>query len=105
MRIETFSTVPDRPDRLDVVADLNGILQQQKQPGDEVLHQLLRTEADGDADDPGAGKQRATLTPISLSAVKPTTATIKRNSAVAHHRLKGTQPRRARVVAVSATAR
>ena len=31
----------------------------QEDPGDDVLHQLLRAEADGDADDAGAGQQRA----------------------------------------------
>ena len=43
----------------DVVTDLDGILQQQKQPGDEVLHQFLRPETDGDTDDTGARQQRA----------------------------------------------
>ena len=40
------------------VADLHGVLQQQEHAGDDVLHQLLRAEADRHADDAGAGQQR-----------------------------------------------
>src|ERR1700722_1357301 len=49
---------PGETGHRDVVTDLDGIFQQQKQPGNEVLHQFLRAEADGDADDSGAGQQR-----------------------------------------------
>ncbi len=58
--------MPDRPETVTVVADLHGVLQQQENAGDEVLHQLLRAEADRHADDAGAGQQRPMLTPISL---------------------------------------
>ncbi len=50
-----------QPRDADIVADLDTVLQQQKQSGDQVLNQLLRAKADGDADDAGAGKQRGDI--------------------------------------------
>ena len=58
VRTDSSSTVPVRPDDGDGVADLHGVLQQQEDAGDQVLHQLLRAEADRHADDAGAGQQR-----------------------------------------------
>ena len=46
---------------LDVLADAEGIVDQEEHAADDVAHQGLRAEADGDADDPGAGDQRADL--------------------------------------------
>ena len=81
VRIET-SHRPRQPGHADIVTDLDGIFQQQKQPGNEVLHQFLRTEADGDANDPGAGQERRDVDADLLSAVNPTTVTIRHSSAV-----------------------
>ncbi|MNO98682.1 hypothetical protein D3C76_904310 [compost metagenome] len=39
------------------VADGNGVLDQDEQPGNHILHQLLRAKADGQADHPGTGQQ------------------------------------------------
>ncbi len=47
-----------QPADLHDVADRDGILEQQEDAGDDVAHQRLRTEADGDADDTGTGDQR-----------------------------------------------
>ncbi|MNO62550.1 hypothetical protein D3C76_532280 [compost metagenome] len=40
------------------VADGNGILDEDEQPGNHIVHQLLRAEADGQADHPGTGQER-----------------------------------------------
>src|SRR5690606_1253389 len=40
------------------IAHLHGVFHQQEDSGDEVLHQLLRTEADRHTDDAGPGNQR-----------------------------------------------
>ena len=42
---------------IDHVADRNRVLEQDEQTGDDVLHQCLRSEADGEADDTGTGQQ------------------------------------------------
>ena len=46
---------------LDVLADAESIVEQVEDAGDHVLDQRLRAEADGDADDAGAGDQRPDL--------------------------------------------
>src|SRR5262249_19843912 len=43
---------------IDDVADRERILDQDEEPGDDVLDERLAAEADGEADDAGAGKQR-----------------------------------------------
>ena len=55
------------------IAHLHGAFQQQENAGDEVLHQLLRTEADGHADNPRAGQQRADIHADLSSVVSPAT--------------------------------
>ena len=44
---------------VDDVADAVLVLDEHEDAGDEVLHEALRAEADGDADDAGAGDERA----------------------------------------------
>ena len=46
---------------LDVLADPEGVVEQVEHAADDVLDQRLRAEADGDADDAGAGDQRPDL--------------------------------------------
>ena len=58
VRTDRASTVAGQAGHRHRVADLHGVLQQQEDAGDQVLHQFLRTEADGHADDAGAGQQR-----------------------------------------------
>ncbi len=58
VRIDRFSTVPVKTGHRHGIADLYDILQQQKQSGDQILHQLLRSETDRDADDTGTREQR-----------------------------------------------
>ena len=45
----------------DVFADAEGIIEQVEDTGDDVLHDGLRAEADGDADHAGTRDQRADL--------------------------------------------
>ncbi len=67
----------------DPVADLHRVLQQQEQPGDEVLHQLLRAEAPAPRRRCSPRPTRArVLMPSWLSAVSPTTARITTSSDV-----------------------
>ena len=47
--------------RLDVLADPEGIVEQVEDARDDVLDERLGAEPDGDADDAGAGEQRADL--------------------------------------------
>ena len=45
------------------ITDGNSVLNDDEQPGDHVLHQLLRTETDGQANHPGTGQQRRHVDP------------------------------------------
>ncbi len=85
----------------DVVADLDGVLEQQKQAGDEVLHQLLRAEADGNADDAGAGQQGCDVDADFAQRGQTDHGHDQAQQRRPQHRLKGAQPRRARVMAVA----
>ena len=63
-RSDTDSTVPVTgvPAQLadvDDVADAVLVLDDDEDPGEEVLHEALGAEAEGDAGDPGAGDERA----------------------------------------------
>ena len=40
------------------VAERELVLELEEEPGDEVAHEALRAEGDGEADDAGAGEQR-----------------------------------------------
>src|SRR4051812_35642846 len=103
---------PDRADRdvldharqprhADAVADLDGVLQQQEQPGDEVLHQLLRAEADGDADDAGARQQRRDVDADLAERREADDGGDHAQQGRAQHRLKGPQPRGAGIVPIA----
>ena len=85
----------------DVVTDLHGIFQEEKQPGDEVLHQFLRAEADGDADDAGAGQQRSDVDADFAQRRQTNHRNDHAQQRRSQHRLKGSQSRRAREVAVA----
>ncbi len=49
--------------RLDVVPDPEGVVDQEEDPGDDVPHERLGPEADGEPDHPGAGDERADVHP------------------------------------------
>ena len=85
--------MPDRPATLTSVADLDAVFQQQEQSGDQVLHQLLRAEADGDADDAGAGQQRRDVDADLAQRRQADHGDDQAQQRGAQHRLEGAQPR------------
>ncbi len=52
---------PGAAAEVDHVADPDGVAEQDEEPVDDVLDELLRAEADGEADDAGAGQERGRL--------------------------------------------
>ena len=42
---------------LDILSDPKGVVDQEEDPRDDIRHELLRTEPDGDSGDPGASEQ------------------------------------------------
>ena len=64
VRSDTASTVPDGlAVEVDDVADAELVLDEDEHAGQEVAHERLRAEADRDAEDAGAGEQRAEVDP------------------------------------------
>ncbi len=64
-------------------------------PGQEVAHQVLRAETDGDADDPGRGEDRGQATPNSASTMTAATDQDDRRADRAQHRADRAGPLRA----------
>ncbi len=50
-----------QPPGVDIFADAEGVLEHEEDAGDDVAHQRLRTEGDGEAEDAEAGEQRANI--------------------------------------------
>ena len=59
-RVDALDVAADAGD-LDVFVDPEGIVEKEEQAGDQVLDEGLRAEADGQAEDPGAGEHRADI--------------------------------------------
>ena len=57
-----FHCTPDLVDN-DILTNAKRIVDQVEKPGDDIAHQGLRAETDGEADHPGAGDQRTDVDP------------------------------------------
>ncbi len=82
VRIETFSTVPDRPDTVTLSPTCTVFSNSRNSPVMRSCTSFCEPKPIAMPTIPAPANSGATLTPISLSAVSPTTATITQNSTV-----------------------
>ena len=101
VRIETFSTVPDSPDTVTMSPTCTVFSSSRNSPVMRSCTSFCEPKPIAMPTMPAPASSGATLTPISLSAVSPTTVDDHAQQHRAQHRLEGAQPRRAGVMALA----